>query len=193
MFEMSRLDIMQTTVADMHLDCLHLDLHLASWILLERQDDLTDPTCKDEYKKLRMNQARFEGIKASLIGKADEAKDKILSWLKQLTFRIIAPNLPDDSRTLPFAYMEMGMSKLRCANPDESGASADFQLARNSVDRQKGVGENAFRYMLPHVIFALFITHYQRSVKLATSILDGLLSERGQLSDLIFEDMTSLE
>lgn len=187
------LDLMQTTISAMHLDCVQNDLHLANWILREREDALADPTRKYEYEKLRMNQARFEGITASLAGKADEAKEKILRWLKLLGLQIASPNLPDDSRTLPFAYVEMGLCKLRCENVDTSGASEDFNLARNSVDRQKGEGDDAFKYMLPHVIYALFITHYHRSVTLATSILDGLLSEGGQLPDLIFEDMSSLE
>lgn len=68
-----------------------------------------------------------------------------------------------------------------------------MRLATSILDGLLSMGANAFKYMLPHVTFALFITHYQRSVTLATSILDGLLSERGQLSDLIFDDMTSLE
>lgn len=189
----SRLQIMQTTVADMHLDCVEFDLVLAHNILNKRKDALTDPTRKVQYETLRMNQARFEGITASMIGKADEAKDKILRWLKLLGLQIISPNLPDDSRTLPFAYLEIAMCKLRREDADESGAFTDFQLARNSVDRQMGVGVNSFKYMLPHVLFALFITHYQRSVRPAMSILDDLLSERGQLPDLIFDDMTSLE
>ncbi|KAG6354302.1 hypothetical protein INS49_004907 [Diaporthe citri] len=189
------LDSMQTTIADMHLDCVRCDLRLAKFILRKRrQDDDTDPTCKDQYDKLRMNQARFEGITASMIGKEGKAKEKLQLWLSLLTFRTLAPNsLPDDSRTLPFAYVEVGMSKLRCGTTDESGAFADFQLAINEVDKQRGVGADALKYMLPHVISALFITHYHHPVAQATSILDKLLSERGQLPDLIFDDMTSLE
>lgn len=193
MLETSRLESMQTTINDMHLDCAEYGLPLANRILNHHRNALDDPTRKAEYEKLQMNQARFVSITSSMIGKADEAKQMMSAWLRMLTEKILFPGLQDTKRTLTFAFLEHGLQKLRCADPDPTGACEDFLLAINSRDKKKGEGKECFKFVMPTVTFALFATHFRRHLGLALSKLDDILSEHGQRSGLIVDDVTSIE
>lgn len=185
---------MQNTVLDMHLDCAEYGLPLADRILLHHRDAETDPARKDEYERLLMNQTRFVGITASMIGKAEKAASMMHIWMMRfLLDRILLRSRPEDKRTLAFAYVENGLCKLRCADPDVSEADTNFELAIKSHGLKKGVGKDAFKFLFPQVVRALFLMHYRRFVALAVSAIDDLLSERGQRRGLIFDDLTSLE
>lgn len=193
MLATSRLETMQTTINDMHLDCTEYGLPLVNRILNYHRGALNDPTRKAEYEKLQMNQARFVSITSSMIGKADKANQMMSAWLSMLTEKILFPGLQEIKRTTPFFYLEHGLQKLRCADPDPTGACDDFLLADGSLDKRKGVGKECLKFMMPKVVFALFATHYRRHMALALSKLDELLSEHGQRSGLIVDDVTSIE
>lgn len=193
MFATSRLEIMQTTVADMRLSCAELGLPLAHQILSYHEYRLTTPARENEWQKLCMNQARFAGITASMLGKEQEATDTLEILQQMIKNRSTARGLPEDSRMLPFAHVESGQHKLRSEYRNESGAFDDFQLAIASVKEQKGDGEQAFKFMLPRILFALFAGHVHRNWKSAIAQLNELMSERGQMPGLIFDDVTSME
>lgn len=194
MFETSSLGTMQNTVLDMHLDCAEYGLPLADRILLHHRDAETDPARKDEYERLLMNQTRFVGITASMIGKAEKAASMMHLWMMRfLLDRILLRSRPEDKRTLAFAYVENGLCKLRQGDPDVSEADTNFELAIKSHGLKKGVGKDAFKFLFPQVVRALFLLHYRRFADLAVSAIDDLLSERGQRKGLIFDDLTSLE
>lgn len=191
MCETSRLGIMQNTVADMVLDCAQYALPLAGRILNQHRGAETDPARKDKYERLRMHQARFVATISSMVGWKNEASEKIKDLLKLFTGRLLVLQLPEDKRTIAFVYMELGLCKLRLG--DVSEAEDFFQLATESHGMKMGTGENAFKFLFPQVVYALFLATYHRSQKLAMSIVDGLMSERGQRKNLIFDDLTSLE
>ena len=184
---------MQTTVDDMHLGCSEYGLPLAHRILDHHQITLTEPGSRDEYKRLCMNQARFIGVTASMLGKENEALGAMKMWMDMLTKRYGAHGLRDDARTIAFVHVETGMHNLRFKDFNYSDAFETFRLACESVNNQKCVGESAFKYMLPNVNLALVVAHYHRNFRPAMTILENLLGERGQGAGLIFDDMTSLE
>lgn len=184
---------MQTTVEDMHLSCTDLGLPLAHQILYYHEDRLTSPARQNEWEKLCMNQARFGGITASMLGKEQEATDTLQILQQMINNRSTSRGLPEDSRMLPFAHVESGQHKLRSEYRDESGACDNFQSAIASVNEQKGEGNNAFKFMMPRILFALFIGHFHRNWQSAITFLHEIMSERGQLPGLIFDDVTSME
>lgn len=184
---------MQTTVEDMHLPCVELGLPLAHQVLLYHEDRLTSPARQNEWEKLCMNQARFAGITASMLGKEQEATDTLEILQQMINNRSTSRGLPEDSRMLPFAHVESGQHKLRSEYRNESGAFDNFQSAIASVKEQKGDGEKAFKFMMPRILFALFVGHVHRNWKSAITQLHELMSERGQISGVIIDDVTSME
>lgn len=184
---------MQTTVNDMHLGCSEYGLPLAHRILNHHQILLTAPGARDEYRKLCMNQARFVGITASMLGKENEAQAALKMWMDMLTKRCAAHGLRDDARTVAFVHVEQGMHNLRFKDFNDSDAFEIFRKACETVTNEKGTGDAAFKYLLPEVNFALVVAYYHRNVRSAMTALEGLMSEDHQKEDLIIDDITSLE
>lgn len=161
---------------------------MAHRIIRYHQLAFRDPILKDKYSKLLMNQARLQGIAASLLGQEQEAFGFLRMWVNTLRSRFNTLGEREDERTLAFVYNETGMQEMRKTIDDSQRALQSFELARETVDRLKGPRELVFDFALPIVNEALMYAHHRNDFEKAERILTPLLGENCQI-----DDETSLE
>lgn len=134
----SRLELLQTNIRDMHLECYSHCLPMEHRTIRHHRLAYRESGLKDAYTKLLTDQARVQGILASLLGKEQEAFGFLRLWVNTLRRRsnIICQSSLDPQGQAVDGKRKADTSELLSEPTKAPKTGADQALAVHSREKQ---------------------------------------------------------